>query len=80
MLQFYLIMLVIGAVVTYRAFSRKDRKRTVAGTAGILLSIMAVITGFSIGPLFALLAAMAIGVAANPVAAQRPQVTKSGAE
>ena len=60
MLLVYLLLMVVGAVATYRAVAWHDRKRTIAGAVGILLSILAILTGFSIGPLVAGVGAVVI--------------------
>jgi hypothetical protein len=65
MIWLYLLLVIGGVMTTGRAMTRKNRRRTVAGVVGTLLAVLAIITGFSIGPLVALASLLVIIFAAS---------------
>ena len=56
MLLVYLLLVGIGVVLT-RAVAPRSRAHMWLGVIGTILGVLAVLTGFSIGPLVAILAA-----------------------
>jgi hypothetical protein len=72
MLLLYILLAMGGVMTTARAAKHRDRMRTVLGGLGTLLALLAILTGFSIGPIVALAALItilfaAIGVQQTPV-------------
>jgi hypothetical protein len=63
MLILYVVLVLIGAAVT-AAVARRGRTFGIAGVVGTLLAMLAILTGFSIGPLVAIAAVGVISFAA----------------
>lgn len=65
MLLAYILLAVSGLVITVRA-ARQGTGRLLLWAVGALLSLLAIITGFSIGPLVAAIAAVLLVAAGSP--------------
>jgi hypothetical protein len=67
MIWLYLLLVIGGVMTTGRAITRKDRGRAAAGVVGTLLAVLAILTGFSIGPIVALASLLVIIFAASGI-------------
>jgi hypothetical protein len=65
MLVAYLLLVLSGLVITVRA-ARQGIGRLLLAAAGTMLSLLAILTGFSIGPLVAAAAAVLLAIAGTP--------------
>ncbi len=75
MLLLYILLVMAGVMTTARAAKHRDRMRTVLGGLGTLLALLAILTGFSIGPIVALASLVTIIFAASGV--QQPPVAET---
>ena len=73
MLLLYILLAMVGVMVTARAGQRRDRKHTIIGAVGTLLALLAILTGFSIGPFVALGSLLTITFAAS--GGEEPTIT-----